>query len=448
LNASGGGVDINASSSIDLNGGTVDIHSVSACGWTHTTAAPAADLTIALVGATDSSLVLSSTGTGADAIALNASVGGLDISAALGLDLVSGAATAGWTHTATGDTQDLLIAVAGAHDSSILLDSAGTGADAIGINASAGGLTVLAGTSVGIGSGTTTIITAATDLTLDASGATSQIVLQTGTDTSATSAAVWDDSGDVIYSWGGDGYMRRGSDRHEVSHRAQYVFFDDFDYQTFTGTGWDRWVATLDGGGAGTAVPALTGSEMGTTNMSSGTAGDATATVALAGFQPVQMDGGGFVFEARVRFTSATTVCSAFIGLTDQKAAAEMPFTIAGGDAIAGVADDAVGFQWDTSGDTDVWFGAAIDGGGGTVDTGSAATNVGPTQNVYQTFRLEVSADGATINGYIDDTLKITMTGDIGVSPDVNLYPFICILSDDATPKLLEADWVYYAVTR
>jgi len=40
------------------------------------------------------------------------------------------------------------------------------------------------------------------------------------------------------------------------------------------------------------------------------------------------------------------------------------------------------------------------------------------------------------------------MSGAAGVSPDVNLYPVVVILSDDATPKVLEADWVYSAVTR
>ena len=49
--------------------------------------AAADDLTIALTGATDSSLILSSTGTGADAVQLTASAGGIDITADGSLDL-------------------------------------------------------------------------------------------------------------------------------------------------------------------------------------------------------------------------------------------------------------------------------------------------------------------------------------------------------------------------
>lgn len=397
-------------------------------GWIHTATGAAEDFTIQQAGGVDSSLYLLSAGTGADAVYVQASAGGIDIAAALGLDLTSAAATAGWTHSPTGDTQDLTISVAGGHNASLFLTSAGTGTDALGITASVGTL-ALAG---------------AGGITLDASGATAQTVIQTGTDTAATGVSVWDNSGDAIYNWTGDGYMTRGSDRHDVSHRSQCVLFDDFLYKTIGAAHpWEL----LDGGGAGVAAPAISATgECGTVAMSSGTAGDATAIAALVGTTPVQMDGGGFVWEAKVKFTSVTTVCAAFVGLTDRKDAAEVPFTVAGGDAIAAVADDAVGFIWDTSGDTDVWFGAAVDGT--TVDTGAAATNVGPTQNVYQTFRLEVSSDGATILGYIDNTLKITMSGAAGVSPDVNLYPVVVILSDDATPKVLEADWVYSAVAR
>ncbi len=118
--------------SVDIDGAASNL--------TLATDGAAQDLTVAVTGATNSSLVLASAGTGADALQVTSSAGGVDISAALGLDLVSGAATAGWTHTAAGGAQDLTIAVAGAVDSSLFLTSTGTGVDALQLTASAGGM--------------------------------------------------------------------------------------------------------------------------------------------------------------------------------------------------------------------------------------------------------------------------------------------------------------------
>lgn len=125
--------------SIDIDGAASNI--------TLTADGAAQDLTIALAGAVDSSLVLSSTGTGADALQVTASAGGLV--------LASANTTAGWAHTANGAADDLTIAVAGAVDSSLVLSSAGTGADALQVTASAGGMDISAAGDLDI-VGTTT----------------------------------------------------------------------------------------------------------------------------------------------------------------------------------------------------------------------------------------------------------------------------------------------------
>ena len=66
--------------------------------------------------------------------------GTLDINAnELDMDLTDSSSI---TLTASEDAEDFLIRQAGAHDASILLDAAGTGTDAISLNASAGGITV------------------------------------------------------------------------------------------------------------------------------------------------------------------------------------------------------------------------------------------------------------------------------------------------------------------
>ena len=80
----GGGIDIDAGTSgiaIDTtDGGAISIDAIGApSNLTLTSTAAADDLTIAVLGATDSSLVLSSTGTGADALQVTTSAGGIDI---------------------------------------------------------------------------------------------------------------------------------------------------------------------------------------------------------------------------------------------------------------------------------------------------------------------------------------------------------------------------------
>lgn len=55
-------------------------------------------------------------------------------------DIDTSATTATWTHTSTGAGEDLELTLAGANDASLILTSAGTGADAIKVNATAGGI--------------------------------------------------------------------------------------------------------------------------------------------------------------------------------------------------------------------------------------------------------------------------------------------------------------------
>jgi hypothetical protein len=74
------------------DGGTISLDANGApSNFTLTSTATADDLTIALAGATDSSLILSSTGTGVDALQVTASVGGMDITAANTMDITTSA---------------------------------------------------------------------------------------------------------------------------------------------------------------------------------------------------------------------------------------------------------------------------------------------------------------------------------------------------------------------
>ena len=107
------------------------------------------DLDISAVGAA-TEMRLASASTEVDAIRLNASAGGIDIDATNSTLTVS--------NTANGAADDFTLAQVGAQDSSLLLTSAGTGGDAIGLTATAGGIVLAAGEAAGAGTASTVTI--------------------------------------------------------------------------------------------------------------------------------------------------------------------------------------------------------------------------------------------------------------------------------------------------
>jgi len=222
--------------------------------------------------------------------------------------------------------------------------------------------------------------------------------------------------------------------------------FDDFNDKQAGFTELDSaWILNKGSDGAA-ADPDVVAAEGGSIRLTSGAAGSGIVADGsqFAGAHPVQADSGNLIFEARVNLADITG-SAVFVGLTDSTAL-EIPATIGGGDTISLVADDCVGFLFDPAADTDEWFGVAADG---TVqDAGNATTTVAPANGVYQRLTLTVSADGATIAFAIDGTTELTLTGDVGVSPDVNLYPTIVTISAGAASKTVDCDYIYLAVDR
>lgn len=78
--------------------------------------------------------------TGTSQTDLRAGTGGfnLDVANGGGISLDSTGASSNWTLVTNGDAQDLTIALTGANNSSIIIDSSGTGADAIRLNSTGG----------------------------------------------------------------------------------------------------------------------------------------------------------------------------------------------------------------------------------------------------------------------------------------------------------------------
>ncbi len=134
------------------------------------------DVTISTAGAADHSLIITTTGTAADSLQITTTAGGMDITnggasgedldidgvlsavtinsdeattdaidisaSAGGITMASTAVASAWTHVATGTDDNLTLSVTGATASSLVLSSSGTGADAIDINATAGGIDI------------------------------------------------------------------------------------------------------------------------------------------------------------------------------------------------------------------------------------------------------------------------------------------------------------------
>jgi len=122
--------------------GVADITGTAGEAMTMTIASDGAadDLTLSVTGATDSSVIVSSAGTGADAVSLIAAAGTIKASG----DQIDIDSTNDTNITVTSSTggEDLLLNQVGANDSSITLAAAGTGTDAIGLQASAGGVDI------------------------------------------------------------------------------------------------------------------------------------------------------------------------------------------------------------------------------------------------------------------------------------------------------------------
>ena len=221
--------------------------------------------------------------------------------------------------------------------------------------------------------------------------------------------------------------------------RNAFEIFDDFLQQTFTEAD-TPWI--LNSGSDGQAIdPAISAAERGVLLM---TTGDDTGATAVDATQiichiPVQADSGGLVFETRLHINTAITNVSVFAGLTDVTTLEEAFSNAA--DVLTSNATDAAGFLYDTDATTDEWWMAAVDGD--VDDAGNATLGTAPVADTYQVLRMEVSADGATINFYIDGTLVDTLSADTGVSPDVNLYATIIACGDGTASKTVDVDYIY-----
>lgn len=169
------------------------------------------------------------------------------------------------------------------------------------------------------------------------------------------------------------------------------------------------------------------------------TGSNAGATMALNGVQlhsqlNWRTDKGGLVWEGRVAL-SAITAVALFVGLTDQRAALEMPFTLGAGDALTSNASDACGVLFDTGADTDNWW---LVGVKADVDAAKQNTAVAPAAGTFETWRIELDATGiATF--YRNGTL-IGAAMAAALTPAAVLTPVVAAFSRGAASRNVDVD--------
>jgi hypothetical protein len=287
---------------------------------------------------------------------------------------------------------------------------------------------------------------------LNAEGTGAEIHVAATAPTPGTAVALWLDSNAADPA--SAAYITRdtGTTWVALSSTADYETFAEFfeDFQGMADTEVDHNFILNSGTDAQALDPVhVPGYPTGVWKL---TTGDADGTVAADGSQLVWSDrpiklanaGGVTEVEAKLRINTAITDVSLFFGLTDSTALEEA-FTNSA-DTITAVATDACGFLYDTDATTDTWWMCAVDTG--TSDAGDAALATAPVADTYQTLKMIISSDGATISFYIDGTLAGAMSGDVGVGDDVTLYPTICACSTTTTSKVAFVDWMRVKVTR
>lgn len=220
---------------------------------------------------------------------------------------------------------------------------------------------------------------------------------------------------------------------------STYVrLFDDF-----LGDAIDsRWSAAQGTDGQGAIAAVVAGSAGGAARL---TAGDTTVVAeslsSLTHGLNWKANQGGLVFEAKVTPAPSGTVADVayFIGFTDTLATTtlEEPATISS-TTITYVADNAVGFLYDTGATTDVFYGVAVKATTGTAFA-SAVVGAAPVAATAITFKIELSATGDA-SFYADGTLLGTIAN--AVTATVALTPIVSVMANTTTVKTIDVDYI------
>ncbi len=147
---------------------------------------------------------------------------------------------------------------------------------------------------------------------------------------------------------------------------------------------------------------------------------------------------GPVVIEARIKI-SAITNTNLFFGLTDQKAALEVPIESASsGNTITTNATDAVGFMFDTEMTADTYW---LVGVNNSVDETAQNTALAPVANTYKTLRIEVAANGDA--AFFMDGVAVGTTMTTAAATGVALYPTVAVSARSTASRTGTVDFIY-----
>lgn len=170
------------------------------------------------------------------------------------------------------------------------------------------------------------------------------------------------------------------------------------------------------------------------------TGDDAAATMAVNG---VQLDsalnwnaGREAIYETSLTLGPGTAGHVVFVGLTDQVAALEMPFTLGASDVLTSNASNASGLLFDTAADTDTWHcvGVKADVDATKINSGSA-----PVAGTYQRFKIMLLTNGAA-RFYLDGVLIGTMLN--AVTNTTLLTPVVAAFSRTTASRTIDVDYL------
>jgi hypothetical protein len=171
------------------------------------------------------------------------------------------------------------------------------------------------------------------------------------------------------------------------------------------------------------------GSILGNTgNAGTGAAADASAISGPVDWEMEEATA-ATVVVAEVMLEAATTV-ELFVGLSDTLTSTlEMPFSFSSGTAITSTADNACGFLYDTTADSDV---IRLVGTSATTDATAVTTAVLPTAATYHTYVMVVTPTGVA-TFFMDGTYLGRVDDAIAVGTDAN--PIVVVNATTTTAR-------------
>lgn len=226
---------------------------------------------------------------------------------------------------------------------------------------------------------------------------------------------------------------------HITESEEHFKIYDDFTYQSITESN-TPWVLNC-GIIPQSLDPLIVIQKNGTIRFTSGLSTPSVFSndgSQLVSAIPFEASNDNLIFEARLKINTSITGISVNIGFTDTTSLEEA-FEIATSDVITSNASNGACFTYDDDATTKEWFALAVNND--TDDTDNSSTGTAPTADVFQTFRIEISADGEKILFYIDQSLVKTLNSG-GIDPNTNIHGTISICNTSTTQKFADSEYV------